>query len=178
MKDSTLRGFCADQHSKKLPLPQFSPLKKWQLTNKVVLEWLPVTSLSFVSWRKLIKTLLQARKTTQGLYYKTTRGLYYLKHKNQQLCYWSMPSTTVVLNLWDAIHNWVAMLRWVGRQGSHLNLNVIGYFILTRYWRCRCSGRAVWGADLDRSCTGSRVRIPLKAWMCVLVFLYCVVLCR
>jgi hypothetical protein len=30
----------------------------------------------------------------------------------------------------------------------------------------------------DSSYTGSRVRIPLKAWMFVLVFLYCIVLCR
>jgi hypothetical protein len=40
------------------------------------------------------------------------------------------------------------------------------------------SGRAVWDAGIDRSNTGSRVRIPLKAWMFVLVFLCCVVLCR
>jgi hypothetical protein len=42
---------------------------------------------------------------------------------------------------------------------------------------CRSSGRAVWGAGLDRSYTESQVRIPLKAWMFVLVFLCCVVLC-
>jgi hypothetical protein len=42
----------------------------------------------------------------------------------------------------------------------------------------RSSGRAVWGTGLDRSHTGSRIRIPLKAWMFVLIFLCCVVLCR
>jgi hypothetical protein len=32
---------------------------------------------------------------------------------------------------------------------------------------CQSSGRAVWGAGLDLSYTGSRARIPLKAWMFV-----------
>jgi hypothetical protein len=40
------------------------------------------------------------------------------------------------------------------------------------------SGRAVWGAGLEPSYTGSRVRIPLRAWMFVLVCPWCVVLCR
>jgi hypothetical protein len=42
----------------------------------------------------------------------------------------------------------------------------------------RSIGSAVWSAGLDHSYTGSRVRIPLKAWMFVLVFICCVVLCR
>jgi hypothetical protein len=53
------------------------------------------------------------------------------------------------------------------------------WFNFGSYWSIsRSNGCAVWGAGLDRSYTGARVRIPLKAWMFVRVFLCCVVLCR
>jgi hypothetical protein len=51
-------------------------------------------------------------------------------------------------------------------------------FICCVVYCCRSSGRAVWDAGIDRSYTGSRVRIPPKAWMFVLVFPCCAVLWR
>jgi ribose/xylose/arabinose/galactoside ABC-type transport system permease subunit len=52
------------------------------------------------------------------------------------------------------------------------------YFILDLITLITSGGRSRGHAGLDRLYTGSWVRIPLKAWMFVLVFLCCVVLCR
>jgi hypothetical protein len=60
---------------------------------------------------------------------------------------------------------------------------VLEYMVLMwnfefKMFSSRSGGRAVWGTGLERSYTGSQVRIPLTAWMFVLVCLCCVVLCR
>jgi hypothetical protein len=50
------------------------------------------------------------------------------------------------------------------------------YLLIFDKWTisCRSSGHTVWGTGLEHSYTGSRVWIPLRAWMFVLVCLCCV----
>jgi hypothetical protein len=68
---------------------------------------------------------------------------------------------------------------WIGLYFSkfHWQLKKLGFGVFNSTL-CRFSGRAVWGAGLERLYNGSRVRITLKAWMFVLVSLCCFFLCR
>jgi hypothetical protein len=76
------------------------------------------------------------------------------------------------------ITGWLWMFRaWVQVAVRYLSYNP-NFFHPVVLSLCQSSGRAVWCAGLDRSYTGYRVRIPLEAWMFVLDFLCCVVLCR
>jgi hypothetical protein len=68
------------------------------------------------------------------------------------------------------LHNRQVLVGW-------WSFTVKGFWTLRdNIYDCMCC--YAWGAGLDRSYTGSRVWIPLKAWMFVLVFLCGVVLCR
>jgi hypothetical protein len=62
-----------------------------------------------------------------------------------------------------------------------LGQRIISYLLYFResgHFHADSSGRAVWGVGLDRLHNEIMVQISPKAWMFVLVFLCCVVLCR